>query len=334
MKILSILPLLVSLGLPFHILAQDRPLRTLQWMDKAPPSSGKGGEVKGEQGAKGPLNFGTSGSVVLADAWLDMERGGLPVWHESVPLPAGTSGISVTLVDATYEPVPAELLKLLPELRNVPREPVITTSVALERKRPFGQVDIEPFRMNPATGQVERLLSFRMDMVRTSAGPAARPKSYPATSKLASGEWYRFSVAADGVYKVSYENLQAMGVNVNGLSSAVSMSMAIISGFFPSRTMWCAPRTCWSMRSKWWTVGMAPWARTTTCFSMPPGPSVGTDKGTISGIPRTSTAIPPPTSSVSMWNPRSVSVRPPCQRTPPHPRSPHSTTDNSSSGTW
>jgi hypothetical protein len=116
--------------------------------------------------------------------------------------------------------VPAEIIRQIPELRNVGTEPVVRTEVGMERKVPVGHVSIEPFRISRGSGQVERLVEFRMNIARTGAsGTPARPKSYPADSKLGSGSWYRFSVFQEGVYKITYANLQAMGVDMNGLAS-------------------------------------------------------------------------------------------------------------------
>ncbi|HQW05241.1 MAG: type IX secretion system sortase PorU [Flavobacteriales bacterium] len=191
-------------------------------MDKAPTTktTSEASEEKGSRTTSVLGNFGTNGSPLLADAWLDLDRGALPIWHESIPLPVGTKSFTVSLADVRYEQVPAEIIRQIPELRNVGTEPVVRTEVGMERKVPVGHVSIEPFRISRGSGQVERLVEFRMNIARTGAsGTPARPKSYPADSKLGSGSWYRFSVFQEGVYKITYANLQAMGVDMNGLAS-------------------------------------------------------------------------------------------------------------------
>ena len=74
-------------------------------------------------------------------------------------------------------------------------------------------VDIYPYRRNTGTGQWERLSSYTLSIVEgRGGGPPVQPKSYPPTSRLASGEWYRVQVTQDGVYALTYEQLQNMGL--------------------------------------------------------------------------------------------------------------------------
>lgn len=222
MKILRATPVFLSLALALAGNAQERMQRTLRWGDRAVPAEAKASGASPERGAapaEGRAKAVTNGSVVLENALLDMERGGLPIWQESVDLPNGTGAVRVELVNATYEAVPAELLRTLPQLQNAAEAPVVNSTVGLYRKQPVAQVTIEPFRKNRATGQVERLLDFEMVLVRTGDAPMGRPKNYPPSSKLANGDWFRFSVVSDGVHKLTYQQLQEMGVDVNGLSS-------------------------------------------------------------------------------------------------------------------
>ncbi len=219
MKTLPASSLFLGICLSIQVFGQNAQVRTLRWMDKVQPVS-KVGEQAKERSTTDFSRFGMNGSPILEDAWLDMDRGGLPVWSEQFALPAGADAFNVTLEDAHYELVPAGLLDQMPDLRNVGSEPVVRTSVSIHRKQPYGRVSIEPFRLSRSTGQVERLVDFRLIMGGVQAsGPPVRPKSYPPSSKLASGEWFRFMVAADGVYRITYEQLQSIGVDVNGLNS-------------------------------------------------------------------------------------------------------------------
>ncbi|MBL7951928.1 MAG: type IX secretion system sortase PorU [Flavobacteriales bacterium] len=213
----TILPAVFALALGTTTIAvgQETLSRTLLWADRMPSTGVKTAEVDGKVG----YDY-ASKRAILKNAHLDLERDAMPIWQEVVALPAGTSGLTAVLQDATYEVVPQGQLDAMPSLRNAPPAPVVRASVSFERKLPYGSVSVEPFRTNPATGQVERLVDFRLDLTRNNAAAGqGRPKDYPATSKMASGEWFRFSVLNDGVYKMTYQNLQSMGVNVNDLSS-------------------------------------------------------------------------------------------------------------------
>ncbi|MBL7939443.1 MAG: type IX secretion system sortase PorU [Flavobacteriales bacterium] len=219
MKILPAASLSLCLGLSFCLQAQDRFQRTLKWSDRTGAPSTRAVGPTSEKGAVAvpSAEKGANGSPTLAGAYLDMDRAGLPIWTETVQLPMGTTNFIATIRDASYGPVPRELLTDFPFLKDIGAEPVIEQRLAWARKQPQAQISIEPFRRNPGTGQIERLLAFTLDLQPERTGEQVRPKSYPPNSKLSTGDWYRFSVAADGVHKITYAFLQELGVDVNGL---------------------------------------------------------------------------------------------------------------------
>src|SRR5690606_15482281 len=153
-------------------------------------------------------------------AIFDADRNDLPLIHEQRELAHGTTGFTAHLADEQWEVLNAEQVALLPGLGEPGPAHVLHTRLGTARKQPIAVVDIEPYRRNPASGQVERLVSYRLSLVEQH-GPrgAARAADYPDHSKLASGDWYRFTVAQEGVHELTYQFLQQLGVDVTGLSS-------------------------------------------------------------------------------------------------------------------
>lgn len=172
-----------------------------------------------------PLQRATAPATTPLPAWwskvvLDPDRANLPLIHEVRALTNGTTGFTAQLLDPQWQVLTPEDLQALPGLGDPGPAPVVRTGLGITRKRPFAMVDIEPYRRNPATGKVERLVSYRLTLVEEhGAAPAQRSASYPANSKLAQGDWYRFTVPADGVYQLTYAFLQQLGVDLSGLAS-------------------------------------------------------------------------------------------------------------------
>lgn len=150
----------------------------------------------------------------------DATRENLPVIHEVRRLGLGTTGFTVHLSDRQWLPLSAEEIRQWPGIGEPGPEPVVTSFLGESRKVPYAVVDIEPFRRNPATGQLERLDSYRLQVVEEHGGRGSlRAADYPDHSKLAQGDWYRFTVAKDGVYEISYQFLRQLGVDVGNLAS-------------------------------------------------------------------------------------------------------------------
>lgn len=153
-------------------------------------------------------------------AIFDGARGDLPLIHERRPLSMGTTGFSAYLTDAEWKPMTAAEVAALPGLGQPGTNPVLHTALRMARKRPNALVDIEPYRRNFATGQIERLASYRLSIVEDHAPRGAqRANTYPDHSKLANGDWYRFTVPATGVYELTYPFLQQLGVDLGNLAS-------------------------------------------------------------------------------------------------------------------
>ena len=136
--------------------------------------------------------------------------GMLPVYEEIIPLNiAGT--VSVQVVNPVYTAV-----------NNVDNASIsyITSSLitdanlTYQKKKPQAFVSVLPFRKNPVSGAIEKLESFTFKLTIT---PLTRQKSlntYAANSVLASGNWYKVSVNADGIYKIDYNFLKkTLGVD-------------------------------------------------------------------------------------------------------------------------
>lgn len=169
-------------------------------------------------------------------AIFDAGRKDLPLIHERRVLSAGTTGFSAHLTDQQWQALTPQEVQALPGLGEPAAEPVVHTALGMARKRPNALVDIEPYRRNPATGQVERLTSYRLAIVEEhGAQPRSgtRAADYPDHSKLAQGDWFRFTVPADGVYELSFQFLQQLGVNVAGLASSAINIYGNHAGMLP-----------------------------------------------------------------------------------------------------
>jgi hypothetical protein len=88
-----------------------------------------------------------------------------------------------------------------------------------ERKQPFARVTFIPLRKNASTGQLEKLVEYKLVTQEVSAPQtrATSTNSFSSSSQLATGEWYKVAITQDGIYKVTYEELEQMGMNVDGI---------------------------------------------------------------------------------------------------------------------
>lgn len=94
-------------------------------------------------------------------------------------------------------------------------------------KSPSSTLSFIPLRRNLASGTVEKLIRFRLEIVTLNA---IYPQSSNATSRrvnqarlgdagsvLSQGEWYKLGFPSSGIYKIDYTYLRTMGINPDSI---------------------------------------------------------------------------------------------------------------------
>jgi hypothetical protein len=214
----SVLALILAFGVGPTLFAQITEKKVLPWVAGA-----KRDAVTAPQRGEAPAAATRAANPkdwMAEQVYFDMDRGGLPLWTPTIEVPRGTRAFQVALEDAVWEPVPAAMRTQFPALDRIGALPIIRTHVGIQRKEALASVVVEPFKLNTTSGVVERLVEARLRIHDVVQGEVGAPKSYPAASKLASGQWYRMFVPDNGVYKVTYQTLSQLGVDMNGLDPA------------------------------------------------------------------------------------------------------------------
>jgi hypothetical protein len=88
--------------------------------------------------------------------------------------------------------------------------------LVFENRQPKLQISLLPFYRDPATGKAMKLESFSLQI--SEVPPMATLKSqkkgrFTGSSMLASNNWYKISVETSGIHKLTYENLQELGLS-------------------------------------------------------------------------------------------------------------------------
>ena len=141
----------------------------------------------------------------------------LPSFYTHFPVNSDFSAYDVKIANAVFEPMTEQEVTLIPQSFS-PNELEITTQTVYEKKKPYLAISFIPIRKNGV--KFEKLTSVTLEITGKDArkSPAA-PKSYATHSALQNGSWYRITVSQTGVYKVTYDDLNRLGMPVSSLSS-------------------------------------------------------------------------------------------------------------------
>lgn len=125
----------------------------------------------------------------------------------------------VTLVEPKYA-ILDSTERLAFQQSGVSNFEVAIESVPLRARESSGtRVFIHPFRQS-VSGGIEKLISFGLAVAAGRESESIKDQYYAGVSVLSSGEWYRMAIPETGIYKLTFEDLKAMGLNVQGINSA------------------------------------------------------------------------------------------------------------------
>ncbi|MCF8258994.1 MAG: hypothetical protein K9J06_15675, partial [Flavobacteriales bacterium] len=151
----------------------------------------------------------------FADATFDFGTG-LPQVLRNMPVGSGHT-LRASLDRMRFAPITRAEQDALGNA-VIPGEISISVRNYTERKRDFASVAFTPIRKNPSTGQMEKLVEFRLNTfeVPLTSPKAAAANNFSNASQLANGDWFKVAVTQDGIYRITYEQLRDMGMNVDG----------------------------------------------------------------------------------------------------------------------
>lgn len=156
----------------------------------------------------------------FSTAQYDIQDGTLPRHYQDVPINGNENGISVSLVNTTYEPLTTAEITILKSI-VLPAEIKIDAAIYSVKKQKKGGISFIPLRKNATTGKPEKLTGFdvRVSPIVSTVSKNESFHTPPKTnSVLETGKWYKISVSNDGVYKISYSFLKQLGVDVDKIN--------------------------------------------------------------------------------------------------------------------
>jgi hypothetical protein len=148
--------------------------------------------------------------------------GFLPVYQYSLPIPDNLKVSAIQILDGVYEPVYIDDPSNFPDLDLIDTEPRIIISTSYSNKKPLQSVYLLPLRKAQGKEGFEKLVSFTLKISLTAddgpePGRNSPARSYAAHSVLQNGDWYRIGVKETGIYKITYQDLENMGINPDAI---------------------------------------------------------------------------------------------------------------------
>lgn len=115
------------------------------------------------------------------------------------------------IVSVSFQPISKQLLKNI-DLSKIPHK--ISFSLSTRKARNISYTHI---RLNPLLndkGVIKKITSFSVDYSSSRyAKSKKRSLALPANSVLATGDWFQFYIEKSGIYKITYDFLEQLGMS-------------------------------------------------------------------------------------------------------------------------
>ena len=164
-------------------------------------------EVKYDGSTKTYLYF--EGAVFLGE-------NSLPYVVQNIKVSSNTT-VQVNLRDSKFVNLTNKEKEAIEGL-SFPASIEVTADRYTEMKQAYVRVSFVPIRKNATTGQLEKLVDFDLETRQTTYGkPKAAAAASATSSVLATGNWFKIAIGQDGLYRITKNDLEALGMDVNAI---------------------------------------------------------------------------------------------------------------------
>ncbi|NQV53313.1 MAG: type IX secretion system sortase PorU [Flavobacteriales bacterium] len=144
-----------------------------------------------------------------------------PYWSTRKRVSSQTTELNVLVRNAIVVEVTPDEDKILRSM-NLSEGFDVSTSIGTAAGRRIGVVEVNPIRNRG--GRIERLVAFDLEwneIANPSRGGERADHIWEATSVLASGDWVKVATSSDGVYQLTYKDLQGYWSNLSPFPSSL-----------------------------------------------------------------------------------------------------------------
>jgi len=155
-------------------------------------------------------------------AGYDREKGGLPFLLKRLDL-GQEKIVQVNLIDVEYETLNTQEIEGIKGVKYIRSDIDLNFFNGISKKVNFGSVLFVPLIYNKLTGSYQKVISYKFEVITKGRNTLqekkyANSKSFTTNSKLETGEWYKIAVLNDGVFKMTYDYLKKLGVDIDNVN--------------------------------------------------------------------------------------------------------------------
>ncbi|NOQ27768.1 MAG: type IX secretion system sortase PorU [Bacteroidales bacterium] len=133
-----------------------------------------------------------------------------PYYFELLKL---NSQVDIKIINIKFEKLTDKEQSIIKYGDQIPNNISYKIEINYKRKQAYLQFNLLPLRKNQFNGQLEKVISFDMELIPKNKPVSSILKSsnFNSESVLKNGNWSKIKINNDGIYKISYSELIDMG---------------------------------------------------------------------------------------------------------------------------
>lgn len=150
-------------------------------------------------------------------AIFEIDKPGLPFFYNREKINFPHAEIKAKLENMIFEEIsPADIAEIK-NINSIEDKIKIESFISIQEKQPYSNIKFIPIRKNSISGNYEKLISFDLsvEIIKPNNGPSYESKqNWSDNSVLKEGKWFKIAVNENGIYKITYDQLISMGLNI------------------------------------------------------------------------------------------------------------------------
>lgn len=127
--------------------------------------------------------------------------------------------IDVNIIEIQYEDVSDAEIEGVSGFKFIKNTINLTYLNARSKKLNYGEIIFVPIIYNNESGKYKRVISYKIQVItQRDFSINNNNKVFATGSVLATGDWYKIAVLKDGVFKLSYQFLKNLGIDIDNLN--------------------------------------------------------------------------------------------------------------------
>ena len=159
--------------------------------------------------------------LTFEDAFYGSDFPDLPAFYQIIPVDIFFADYSVRATDQQFADMTDEEARLVPADFHQSAIDYRVQS-AYDRRKAYAQLSFIPI-IEASPGRYRKLTSVTLEIEGRDPVTLKSSRSKASQSVLASGRWHQFSLTRTGIYKVTYQDLTAMGMSTPITSSQIAV---------------------------------------------------------------------------------------------------------------